>query len=223
MAQELGGSLWHKLRQKFPLGGCLSLFLAKTSGSPRRNTLLLKMSGCRKRCKREILKFAQYLLRLLTGSLHTGNDFFFLLLLFLPSRPGEREKEVEMERGKAPCCCRVFIVGVVRNIYRWWWVFAEMHVSGDACDAALLEWRPGFSGCIFHVSAIACVSVSGGSVFRVEGKKKKKMKMLDCVRGFSPLSCLLQFTGESQSCVWRCCRYLGILQVLRNSPVLWSL
>ncbi|KAI5261824.1 Stabilin-1 [Manis pentadactyla] len=31
------------------------------------------MSGCRKRCKREILKFAQYLLRLLTGSLHTGN------------------------------------------------------------------------------------------------------------------------------------------------------
>ncbi|KAF4019816.1 hypothetical protein G4228_011588 [Cervus hanglu yarkandensis] len=35
------------------------------------------MSGCRKRCKREILKFAQYLLRLLTGSLHTGNDFFF--------------------------------------------------------------------------------------------------------------------------------------------------
>ncbi|XP_025928766.1 Kv channel-interacting protein 4 isoform X2 [Apteryx rowi] len=30
------------------------------------------MSGCRKRCKREILKFAQYLLRLITGSLHTG-------------------------------------------------------------------------------------------------------------------------------------------------------
>uniref|UniRef100_A0A286XBX6 Kv channel-interacting protein 4 n=4 Tax=Euarchontoglires TaxID=314146 RepID=A0A286XBX6_CAVPO len=31
------------------------------------------MSGCRKRCKREILKFAQYLLRLLTGSLHTDS------------------------------------------------------------------------------------------------------------------------------------------------------
>ncbi|XP_035408386.1 Kv channel-interacting protein 4 isoform X5 [Cygnus atratus] len=29
------------------------------------------MSGCRKRCKREIMKFAQYLLRLITGSLHT--------------------------------------------------------------------------------------------------------------------------------------------------------
>ncbi|XP_071663457.1 Kv channel-interacting protein 4 isoform X3 [Patagioenas fasciata] len=32
------------------------------------------MSGCRKRCKREILKFAQYLLRLITGSLHTGSS-----------------------------------------------------------------------------------------------------------------------------------------------------
>ncbi|XP_019470477.1 Kv channel-interacting protein 4 isoform X4 [Meleagris gallopavo] len=30
------------------------------------------MSGCRKRCKREIMRFAQYLLRLITGSLHTG-------------------------------------------------------------------------------------------------------------------------------------------------------
>lgn len=47
--------------------------------SLQRNTLLLKMSGCRKRCKREILKFAQYLLRLLTGSLHTGNDFFVVV------------------------------------------------------------------------------------------------------------------------------------------------
>ncbi|XP_075424762.1 Kv channel-interacting protein 4 [Ascaphus truei] len=32
------------------------------------------MSSCRKRCKREILKFVQYLLRLATGSLHTGTD-----------------------------------------------------------------------------------------------------------------------------------------------------
>ncbi|XP_039396888.1 Kv channel-interacting protein 4 isoform X3 [Mauremys reevesii] len=31
------------------------------------------MSGCRKCCKREILKFAQYLLRLITGSLHTDS------------------------------------------------------------------------------------------------------------------------------------------------------
>lgn len=59
---------WQKL---FPL-------LAKSSGSPQRNTPLPKMSGCRKRCKREIMKFAQYLLRLITGSLHTGNDCFSL-------------------------------------------------------------------------------------------------------------------------------------------------
>uniref|UniRef100_A0A3B3RQE0 Kv channel-interacting protein 4 n=2 Tax=Paramormyrops kingsleyae TaxID=1676925 RepID=A0A3B3RQE0_9TELE len=31
------------------------------------------MSGCRKRCKREILKFAQYLFRLITGTLNTDS------------------------------------------------------------------------------------------------------------------------------------------------------
>lgn len=54
--------------------------LAKSSGSSPRDSVLLKMSGCRKRCKREILKFAQYLLRLITGSLHTGNGLFSLQL-----------------------------------------------------------------------------------------------------------------------------------------------
>lgn len=58
-------------QERFPLS-------AKVPGSSQRNTLLLKMSGCRKRCKREIMKFAQYLLRLITGSLHTGNDCFSL-------------------------------------------------------------------------------------------------------------------------------------------------
>ncbi|KAI7813847.1 putative Kv channel-interacting protein 4 [Triplophysa rosa] len=32
------------------------------------------MSSCRKRCKREILKFAQYLFRLITGTLHAGES-----------------------------------------------------------------------------------------------------------------------------------------------------
>lgn len=30
------------------------------------------MSSCRKRCKREILKFAQYLFRFITGTLNAG-------------------------------------------------------------------------------------------------------------------------------------------------------
>lgn len=71
---ERGGC---QVPQKFA-GGNRSLYRQKSPGSPPRNTLLPKMSGCRKRCKREIMRFAQYLLRLITGSLHTGNDRFSL-------------------------------------------------------------------------------------------------------------------------------------------------
>lgn len=37
----------------------------------------LSMSSCRKRCKREILKFAQYLFRLITGTLNAGTVYSF--------------------------------------------------------------------------------------------------------------------------------------------------
>lgn len=36
--------------------------------------------SCRKRCKREIFKFAQYLFRLVTGTLSTGKPDLLVLL-----------------------------------------------------------------------------------------------------------------------------------------------
>ena len=60
-------SSWDFVRVKVLLG-----YFVLTFPSPRPPTLSGAKMSCRKRCKREIFKFAQYLFRLVTGTLNTG-------------------------------------------------------------------------------------------------------------------------------------------------------